>query len=117
MVDGYCFPHLVRRLDVAGQQVTQYLLDLLRRRGYAFNLTTDLHSLQQMKERVCYVACDYQREVQVLSVLGFCILAMLQRLHLPACCTAPAQCGMENGAGVLLNGECAGCSWRGRRHA
>ena len=65
VVDGYSFPHLIKRLDIAGQQITSYLLDLLLRRGYAFNQTTDVDSLRQMKERICYVACDYQREVKV----------------------------------------------------
>ena len=65
MVDGYGFPHLTRRLEVAGEEVTSYLLDLLLRRGYAFNRATDLPSLRCMKEHTCYVACNYQREVQV----------------------------------------------------
>ena len=31
VVEGYCFPHLTRRLDLAGRNVTAYLLDLLVR--------------------------------------------------------------------------------------
>ena len=29
VVEGFCFPHLTRRLDLAGRHVTAYLLDLL----------------------------------------------------------------------------------------
>ena len=65
MVDGYAFPHLTKRLEVGGEQVTSYLLDLLLHRGYTFNRATDLASLRTVKESICYVAANYQREVQV----------------------------------------------------
>ncbi|KAK9805786.1 hypothetical protein WJX73_010176 [Symbiochloris irregularis] len=65
VVDGYAFPHLTRRLEVAGEQVTSYLLDLLLHRGYTFNRATDLPSLRSVKESICYVAAQYQREVQL----------------------------------------------------
>ncbi|KAL5998786.1 Actin-related protein 2 [Asimina triloba] len=33
VVDGYSFPHLTKRMNVAGRHITSYLLDLLQRRG------------------------------------------------------------------------------------
>lgn len=66
VVDGYSFPHLTKRLDIAGQQITKYLLDLLLRRGYAFNYAADVDNLRQMKECLCYVACNYQQEMKVV---------------------------------------------------
>lgn len=35
------------------------------RRGYAFNRSADFDTVRQMKEKLCYVACNYQKEVQV----------------------------------------------------
>jgi actin-related protein 2 len=53
--DGYALPHLVRRLDVAGRDITRYLIKLLLLRGYAFNRTADFETVRQLKEKVCYV--------------------------------------------------------------
>lgn len=33
VVDGYSFPHLTKRLNIAGRHITSYLIDLLLRRG------------------------------------------------------------------------------------
>lgn len=50
--------HLTRRLDVAGRDVTRHLIDLLSRRGYAFNRTADFETVRQIKEKLCYVSYD-----------------------------------------------------------
>ncbi|KAJ1545441.1 Actin- protein 2 [Nowakowskiella sp. JEL0078] len=43
--EGYSLPHLVKRLDVAGRDITRYLIKLLLLRGYAFNRTADFETL------------------------------------------------------------------------
>lgn len=53
--DGHAFPHLTKRLDVAGRDVTRYLIKLLLLRGYAFNRTADFETVRQIKEKLCYV--------------------------------------------------------------
>ncbi len=65
VVDGYAFPHLTKRLNVAGRHVTSYLIDLLQRRGYAFNRSADMDTVRQIKEALCYVSYDYQRDLQL----------------------------------------------------
>jgi len=60
--DGFQMPHLVRRLDVAGRDVTRYLIKLLLLRGYAFNRTADFETVRQIKEKLCYVAYDIEQE-------------------------------------------------------
>ncbi|CAG8677079.1 5431_t:CDS:2 [Gigaspora rosea] len=56
--DGYALPHQTRRLDVAGRDVTRYLIKLLLLRGYAFNRTADFETVRQIKEKLCYVSYD-----------------------------------------------------------
>jgi actin-related protein 2 len=56
--DGYVPEHLTRRLDIAGRHITRYLIKLLLLRGYAFNRTADFHTVQELKEKLCYVAYD-----------------------------------------------------------
>ena len=57
MYDGFALPHLTRRLDIAGRDVTRYLIKLLLMRGYAFNRTADFETVREIKEKLCYVRC------------------------------------------------------------
>ncbi|VDN11792.1 unnamed protein product [Dibothriocephalus latus] len=59
---GHTMTHLTKRLDVAGRDITRYLIKLLLLRGYAFNQTADFETIRQMKEKLCYVAYDLQQE-------------------------------------------------------
>ncbi|KXS10095.1 Actin/actin-like protein [Gonapodya prolifera JEL478] len=65
--DGYSLPHLVRRLDVAGRNITNYLIKLLLLRGYAFNRTADFETVRQLKEAVCYVGYDLPLEQKLAT--------------------------------------------------
>jgi actin-related protein 2 len=56
--DGFVPQNLIRRLDVAGRHITQYMIKLLLLRGYAFNRTADFETVRQIKEKFCYVAND-----------------------------------------------------------
>lgn len=72
--EGFSLPHLTRRLDVAGRDITRYLIKLLLLRGYAFNHSADFETIRMMKEKLCYVgwvcgACAY---VCVYVILGLC---------------------------------------------
>ncbi len=60
--EGFVPPHLIRRLDVAGRHITQYLIKLLLMRGYAFERTADFETVRQIKEKHCYVAYDINEE-------------------------------------------------------
>jgi len=71
--EGFSLPHLVRRLNVAGRDVTRYLIKLLLLRGYAFNRTADFDTVRQIKEKLCYVAYDLDIE-QKLSQETTCLV-------------------------------------------
>lgn len=60
--EGYALPNLIRRLDVAGRHITQYLIKLLLLRGYAFNRTADFDTIREVKEKLCYVCYDHELE-------------------------------------------------------
>lgn len=53
--EGFSLPHLTRRVDLAGRDVTKYLISLLLLRGYAFNRTADFETVRMIKEKLCYV--------------------------------------------------------------
>ena len=54
--------NLTRRLDIAGRDITRYLIKLLLLRGYAFNHTADFETVRMMKENLCYVGYDIESE-------------------------------------------------------
>jgi len=60
--DGFALPHLTRRLDVAGRDVTRYLIDLLLRRGYAFERTADFETVRNIKEALCFMSYDFEMD-------------------------------------------------------
>jgi len=60
--DGFALPHLTRRLDIAGRDITRYLIKLLLLRGYAFNHSADFETVRLMKEKLCYVGYDIDQE-------------------------------------------------------
>lgn len=63
--EGYSLPHLTKRIDVAGRDITQFFIKLLLLRGYAFNRTADFETIRQMKEDVCYVGYDIPLETRL----------------------------------------------------
>lgn len=65
--EGFAMPHLVRRLDIAGRDITKYFIKLLHLRGYAFNATADFETVRQMKEKLCYVGYDMKVEQQLAN--------------------------------------------------
>merc|ERR1719414_2061514 len=62
VVEGFGLSNLTRRLDVAGRDITDYLIKLLFLRGYNFNKSADFDTVRQIKEKHCYVAYDVQQE-------------------------------------------------------
>ncbi|CAE7190841.1 unnamed protein product [Symbiodinium necroappetens] len=57
--EGFCLPHATKSLPVAGRELSEYLEQLLTERGFYFNSSHEREILQDMKEKLCWVALDF----------------------------------------------------------
>ncbi|KAJ9455577.1 Actin-related protein 2 [Diplonema papillatum] len=57
----------VKRLDLAGHALSDHMIELLQRRGYALNKTADFDTVRQIKELFAYVAVDFELEKKLAT--------------------------------------------------
>ena len=65
--EGYSIPHAVLKIPLAGRDVTGWFQKLLTERGYNFTTTAEQEIVRDIKEKLAFVALDYEAALKEAS--------------------------------------------------
>lgn len=68
--EGFAMPNSIRRIDIAGRDVTEYMQTLLRKSGYVFSTSAEKEVVRLIKEKTTFLPLDARREEKDWMAMG-----------------------------------------------
>jgi actin-related protein len=65
--EGFSIPHAVEKMEIAGRVLTDWMQKLLQGQGITLTSSAELEIVRDMKEKLSYVAQDYENEFSQAS--------------------------------------------------
>ena len=62
--EGYSLPHAVKRIDLAGRDLTDYMVKLVSEIGQGLNNSAGREIVRDIKEQLAYIALDFDAELK-----------------------------------------------------
>jgi len=60
--EGYCIPHAIEKMEIAGRVLTDWMQKLLLGIGESFTSSAELEIVRDIKEKTAFVAQEYEEE-------------------------------------------------------